>query len=576
MANKTVYEIIAKAIGFGKTDKSVKTLSGSMKRFATGLVTTAAAYRGFTEAVEAVKLAGKLEGVENAFNNLRKEAGFSIGTFNKLDKALNGTADRLTIMEQANNAMLLGIADSEEQMAEMFDIAQRLSQALGNTAEFGIESLVTGLGRQSKLMLDNLGIMVDVEGANKNYAESLGVTASQLTDSQRKQAFINEALQQGKNLVEGLGEEQLTTAQTIESLIANFTDLKVAIGEALVDIGAIDSINTFVTALKGLLEIRRNEAQIAENATTKYGNQTEIIKELEAQYQFLVQQQNLLKNSTIEVGTGIRSFSTNADAAREALDKYNMANKENTELMEENRKEMEMLQDEIKLRKDRAEEIAEIESDIARRKKEEAEAQIQIEQEQAAILAKLEKEADKRELKRQKRIKDRIAAEKENKKMILQTLDSMKIISDQLGIDNKALEKVTIAHAVANTFAGATKALAQGGLKGFAGAAAVVAAGMQNVERIKQSYQSYEEGGLIGGNRHSQGGTIIEEIEGEFIMSRNAVENIGVDTLETMNAGGGSVVVNVTGNVMSEDFVENELADKISIAVKRGVDFGIV
>tara|TARA_R100000655_G_scaffold56704_1_gene94826 strand:- start:5423 stop:6700 length:1278 start_codon:yes stop_codon:yes gene_type:complete len=425
-------------------------------------------------------------------------------------------------------------------------------------------------------MLDNLGIMVDVEGANKNYAESLGVTASQLTDSQRKQAFINEALQQGKNLVEGLGEEQLTTAQTIESLIANFTDLKVAIGEALVDIGAIDSINTFVTALKGLLEIRRNEAQIAENATTKYGNQTEIIKELEAQYQFLVQQQNLLKNSTIEVGTGIRSFSTNADAAREALDKYNMANKENTELMEENRKEMEMLQDEIKLRKDRAEEIAEIESDIARRKKEEAEAQIQIEQEQAAILAKLEKEADKRELKRQKRVKDRIATEKENKKMILQTLDSMKIISDQLGIDNKALEKVTIAHAVANTFAGATKALAQGGLKGFAGAAAVVAAGMQNVERIKQSYQSYEEGGLIGGNRHSQGGTIIEAEQGEFIMSRNAVENIGVDTLETMNAGGGSVVVNVTGNVMSEDFVENELADKISIAVKRGVDFGIV
>ena len=100
-----------------------------------------------------------------------------------------------------------------------------------------------------------------------------------------------------------------------------------------------------------------------------------------------------------------------------------------------------------------------------------------------------------------------------------------------------------------------------------------IAAGIAVATQIRA--QSFEQGGLIGGRRHSQGGTIIEAERGEFIMSRDAVESIGVDNLEAMNTGGGGVTVNITGNVMSEDFVEEELADKIANAVRRGVDFGI-
>ena len=119
-------------------------------------------------------------------------------------------------MTQANNAMLLGITDSEDQMAEMFDVAQRLAQGLGKDTAFGIESLVTGLGRQSKLMLDNLGIMIDVNKANDAYATKLGKTASQLTDAERKQAFVNTAMDEGRKLVEKMGEEQLTMASSMD------------------------------------------------------------------------------------------------------------------------------------------------------------------------------------------------------------------------------------------------------------------------------------------------------------------------------------------------------------------------
>ena len=107
MSNSNTFLIKAPTQGFKKAQGEVKNLTGSMKKFAAGLISVTAAYKGVGAMVDSVKLAGKLEGVESAFNNLRKEAGFSINTFNKLDKALNGTADRMIVMEQANNAMLL-------------------------------------------------------------------------------------------------------------------------------------------------------------------------------------------------------------------------------------------------------------------------------------------------------------------------------------------------------------------------------------------------------------------------------------------------------------------------------------
>ena len=90
-----------------------------------------------------------------------------------------------------------------------------------------------------------------------------------------------------------------------------------------------------------------------------------------------------------------------------------------------------------------------------------------------------------------------------------------------------------------------------------------------------QPAPQFADGGLIGGRSHSQGGTMINAERGEFIMSKNAVDSIGLDTLNNLNQGGTAVTVNVSGNVMTQDFVDNDLADAIKDAVRRGSDFGI-
>jgi hypothetical protein len=84
---------------------------------------------------------------------------------------------------------------------------------------------------------------------------------------------------------------------------------------------------------------------------------------------------------------------------------------------------------------------------------------------------------------------------------------------------------------------------------------------------------------LVGGQRHAQGGTMINAEQGEFVINRRAVNAIGLETLNEMNRTGGSgsnsINVNVSGNVMTQDFVEGELAEAIKEAARRGSDFGI-
>ena len=89
--------------------------------------------------------------------------------------------------------------------------------------------------------------------------------------------------------------------------------------------------------------------------------------------------------------------------------------------------------------------------------------------------------------------------------------------------------------------------------------------------------QKYAQGGYVGGRRHSQGGTLIEAEQGEYVISRRGVEAAGIETLNRINAGGGSGSVNISfsGNVMSKDFIEDEAIPQIKEAIRRGADIGI-
>ena len=559
MSNSNTFLIKATTQGFKKAQGEVKNLTGSMKKFAAGLISVTAAYKGVGAMVDSVKLAGKLEGVESAFNNLRKEAGFSINTFNKLDKALNGTADRMVVMEQANNAMLLGIADSEDQMAEMFDIAQRLAKAVGQDAAFGIESLVTGLGRQSKLMLDNLGIMVDTDAAYKTYAEELGKTADELSDVEKKQAFVNEAMRQGKELVDGIGEESLTTADKLAQLNTSVTNFKIAVGDALIESGAIDMFNNFTLALS-------NYADKMRTARVETESMSEAEKELQTIIQLEQQQLGELNEKMEFFNTLKNTQLNNTDSEIEKHNKRNeilRASLEIDKMMQDTGLTQVELQERLQHQIDQFTlSLANYQGQLADETEKRQEAN-QTTKESIGI----NKENNKLEKNKLQLITDQI---EEQARKITFEKDAGKI-ANQLGKSMikhgkmNALERwqTTLSMSLVNAAAAILKASKDGGLMGGIMMGAKVAPQVAAVYANKPKAQTGFEG-------------VVDEPTQFTVGEGGAAEYVSVTPLEGVNnAGGQGVNINISGNVMSDQFVEEELAERIQEAVRKGVDFGM-
>ena len=86
----------------------------------------------------------------------------------------------------------------------------------------------------------------------------------------------------------------------------------------------------------------------------------------------------------------------------------------------------------------------------------------------------------------------------------------------------------------------------------------VIALGLAQAGMVmKQKPPSFEQGGLIGGRRHSQGGTMIEAEQGEFVMSRNAVSSIGASALNQMNqSGGAGLTLNISAPLVDETVLD--------------------
>jgi hypothetical protein len=128
-----------------------------------------------------------------------------------IELARESTRGLITDFELAKSANTLhsfGVVKNAEEFAKLSQAAQALGQRLGLSSQSTMESLSAALGRNSKLMLDNLGIILSISEAENRYAKSLGKTAAQLTDTEKGEAFRAEAM---KAIFKAAGEVKVAT-----------------------------------------------------------------------------------------------------------------------------------------------------------------------------------------------------------------------------------------------------------------------------------------------------------------------------------------------------------------------------
>ena len=764
-----------------KTDETNKKM-GAFRQATAGLRRTMGAVRNnillVTFALGGVGVALKkttamfaeFEKINIGFKNLGESVGLSENALQTLTDATDGTVNSMELMRQANNAMLLGIVESEEQMGEMFDVAQRLASALGKDTLFGIESLTTGIGRQcltsdsfistkegmkqityiedgdivlscnddgeiietrvthlhdngvqpvyivtfkdgkyikstgnhryltedgwkclddlgpganvisidngyseiysidsfgeeqvydltvpetanffanglcvhnSRLMLDNLGIIVKSDDAYKAYAKTLKKTVSELTEQERKTAFINAAMTAAREKVQALGDEQLTTKDAFNQTTTSIGEMSIEMGEFFApaavkaSIGikkAADGLGEFFrqlsessleTAVRQLLEMGSAAEDIAllqnlvdiETHTTALLENNKKIKEVIEGTGLI--QSNLSDKQLKALGAEIKlEKNSRANMEISGLAQKRIIELKDVELVTQEKigEEMQKLHDSnIALNQEYVKTgelndnavnsnsiqmiaLAEILTLVKQRENAER-VLFGIEEDRIKLKLLAGKDVDDKEIEKLDFIRPKYDTYLgQLKKVPILQEDINKVLEKEKKLRLSVLESA-VKYGMESTNAGkAAEAAARGVIEkwiqkavavqfekaletsllpppfNLALAAAFAAAASSSITGLLSEIKFSAKGAdfvtsgpqmmMVGDN--PGGGR--EHVQVTPLSSPN---------LEGPQGGGANITVNVSGNVMTQDYVEGELAEQIKEAIRRGEDFGI-
>jgi hypothetical protein len=222
-------------------EKSAKDSSKGIKGFNADLLKMGAIAAGAVAGAVALgkalwnlgKRGAVVEQTEESFKGLLKQWNIAPELLEDLRKASRGTVDDMTLMSStltlvAGTSEDLGKAmlENAPRLLEIAKAANKLNPALGDTA-FLYESVTSGIKRNSKLVLDNLGIVFNQTTAYEEYAKSIGKSTDELTDNERALATLSKVTEDaGQNLLDQAGGlDALTDASArAETAVANLKD----------------------------------------------------------------------------------------------------------------------------------------------------------------------------------------------------------------------------------------------------------------------------------------------------------------------------------------------------------------
>lgn len=220
-------------------------------------------------AVNFTELAGKYSSVEDAFKSMTQGMGINAKQFQQdVANATGGQIDKLTILQGATRGLALigkdAFNDFGQDFVKMAELSKKAARATGQDVDFMFNSLVLGISRESKLILDNLGVSIDITKAKELYAQQLGKTSEELTQSEQKHAVLNTVLGQLEQTYGNVAVSAGGFSGASQQLNTIITDARIEIGKELEptlakltkDLSAIikDVLPTLIKLIKGVVD----------------------------------------------------------------------------------------------------------------------------------------------------------------------------------------------------------------------------------------------------------------------------------------------------------------------------------
>ncbi len=159
-----------------------------------------------TAAFNALREAMQTDMMIRSLDQLGSATGTAMGGIAKQFAAASGGAISLREAAEATaKAMSSGM--TRDQFLQLGEVAKGAAQALGLNMSDAVSRLTRGITKLEPELLDELGLFTKVGKAAEDYARSVGKTEAQLTDFERRQAFANAVLKEGKDKFGEIAQE---------------------------------------------------------------------------------------------------------------------------------------------------------------------------------------------------------------------------------------------------------------------------------------------------------------------------------------------------------------------------------
>ena len=230
------------------------TMGGIMKQTTGSIVAAAAQYAsfaavlgtvasGFAEAVSrGTEMSREMEGVKMAFDRLNQP-----GLLDNLREATHNTVNDLELMKQAVKFDNFNL--SIDQMGTFLAFAQQQAKDTGQDVNYLVDSIVTGLGRKSLPILDNLGLSAEEIRDRMKETGDMTTAVAQIIKERMEAAggYVETAADRAAQAQVRLDNAMTDLGRTMDSLTED--------GASLWNELKIGAINLANTAIKPLIKM---------------------------------------------------------------------------------------------------------------------------------------------------------------------------------------------------------------------------------------------------------------------------------------------------------------------------------
>src|SRR6478736_7548336 len=305
-AATNIKQVDTAAKGASTSLGSVATQFNNIYQAAKAVVASQIAREIIDMTLNAARLAGNVEGVTRAFRRLPE----STALMENLKKSTKGTVDELELMEKAVQAQNFGIP--VQKLGTLLEFATAKAQQTGLSIDYLTNSIVTGLGRKSERIIDNL--QLDIAKLRELIASGLDFRTAAIQ-------LISEDLVKMGGYIE-------TSATLADRLVATFKDLRkeIAVGAEPLTRGIITFLQSAIDGLRGGVKVIRGDFD-KEVAHQQAATEANSFKQRELTEDIVKDRQKAADIVQQEINSQVQIIGRNNDEIEQLKTRYDLINK---------------------------------------------------------------------------------------------------------------------------------------------------------------------------------------------------------------------------------------------------------